>query len=130
MIFGDRLKELIEEKELKQRDLALALNISPTTLNGYVNSYREPDFETLCRIASYFEVSTDYLLGVSGVLRPAFLSTDQNAQRLFHYYQLLTPDLKQLLLDQAVLLTRYGAKRQRPGFGGGSPERIVAEASK
>lgn len=56
MAFGDRLAELLEEKEISQKDFAAALNIAPTTLNGYIKNKRQPDFELVKRI------SADYLL--------------------------------------------------------------------
>lgn len=62
MQFGDRLKYLREEKELKQAELATLLNISPSTIGMYERNYRKPDHDTLISIANFFDVSTDYLL--------------------------------------------------------------------
>lgn len=62
MQFGDRLKYLREEKELKQAELATLLNISPSTIGMYERNYRKPDHDTLIAIANFFDVSTDYLL--------------------------------------------------------------------
>lgn len=62
-MFGDRLKELRENKQLKQSDLANDLGIGRTTLSHYELNNREPDFNTLEKIANYFDVSIDYLLG-------------------------------------------------------------------
>ena len=63
MDFYIRLENLIEERNLTQKQLSLDLHIASSTLNGYVNNNREPDFATLVRFAKYFSVSTDYLLG-------------------------------------------------------------------
>ena len=63
MQFGDRLKELREEKELKQAELASLFNISPSTIGMYEQNRRTPDFALLNSIADYFGVSIDYLLG-------------------------------------------------------------------
>lgn len=63
MQFGDRLKELREEKELKQAELANLFNISPSTIGMYEQNRRTPDFALLNSIADYFGVSVDYLLG-------------------------------------------------------------------
>lgn len=65
MSFGERLKQLIEENNLTQRQLSRELNMAPTTLSGYANGYREPDFLTLTMFADYFQVSVDYLIGYS-----------------------------------------------------------------
>jgi transcriptional regulator with XRE-family HTH domain len=62
MSFGDRLLELLDEKNITQKDFAKRINIAPTTLNGYIKNNRRPDFETLKLMASVLNVSTDYLL--------------------------------------------------------------------
>ena len=49
MNFGKQLEQLIEDNDISQKQLAKALNIAPTTLNGYLHNYREPDFSTLIR---------------------------------------------------------------------------------
>lgn len=65
MAFGDKLKEILEEKEISQKDFAAALNMAPTTLNGYIKNNRQPDFETMKNIASALNVSIDFLLDYS-----------------------------------------------------------------
>lgn len=67
MQFGDRLKELREEKELKQAELASLFNISPSTIGMYEQNRRTPDFALLNSIADYFGVSVDYLLGRTNI---------------------------------------------------------------
>ncbi len=52
--FGERLKQLMEDQSISQRDLAAALNISKSTVSGYVNSYREPDFKSLLKLLLSF----------------------------------------------------------------------------
>lgn len=58
-----RLKELRNEKGLNQRELAAALNLSPSTIGMYETGQRVPDAETLNRIADFFNTSVDYLIG-------------------------------------------------------------------
>lgn len=62
MKFGEKLRFLLELKDIKQKDFARAINISPSTLCGYINSDRQPDFELVKKIASVLDVTTDYLL--------------------------------------------------------------------
>jgi len=59
----DRLRELRIKKKLTQDEFAKILGIARTTYSGYENGSREPDYNTLVKIADYFGVSTDYLLG-------------------------------------------------------------------
>ncbi|AUM89149.1 transcriptional regulator [Clostridium botulinum] len=62
-MFGDRLKELREEKELTQEELGKLLNVSRQTVSGYEAENIEPNINNLVRLADIFNVSLDYLLG-------------------------------------------------------------------
>jgi transcriptional regulator with XRE-family HTH domain len=61
--YGDRISLLREKQGLTQEDLAHKLGISRASLSHYENSRREPHYDTINKIASFFKVSTDYLLG-------------------------------------------------------------------
>jgi transcriptional regulator with XRE-family HTH domain len=58
---GDKIKRL--RNQLTQEDLALILQVDRSTLASWEVNRREPDIATLCRIASYFKVSIDWLVG-------------------------------------------------------------------
>lgn len=62
MTFGERLRGLLEDRDITQKEFAATLKIAPTTLNGYINDKREPDFTLLKEIALVLGVSTDFLL--------------------------------------------------------------------
>lgn len=62
-MFKTRLKQLREERNLKQAQLAKELNVSQGTIGNWERGIREPDFETIKILANYFDVTTDYLLG-------------------------------------------------------------------
>lgn len=61
--FATRLRELRNNRGLRQKDLARALGMAQTTIANYEQKSRFPDEQTLGRIADYFDVSLDYLLG-------------------------------------------------------------------
>lgn len=63
MTTGRILTELRKEKEIGQKELAVYLNVSVGTVSNYENDVHSPDLSTLCRIADFFGVTTDYLLG-------------------------------------------------------------------
>jgi transcriptional regulator with XRE-family HTH domain len=63
MFFNDRLKALREDNDLTQEELAKILHINRSTLSNYENIGREPNYTLLIKIADYFNVSLDYLLG-------------------------------------------------------------------
>ncbi len=59
----NKIKILRIKKGLKQEELSKIINVSQASLSGYENEKFEPDNKTLLHLASYFGVSTDYLLG-------------------------------------------------------------------
>ncbi len=70
--FAERLKELRELRGLTQEQLAAAIGVARATIGGYEapSKHREPEFDIVMRLAAFFGVSTDYLLGKSDDPRP------------------------------------------------------------
>lgn len=62
-----RLKELREQKNLTQAQLSKFLNISASTIGMYEQGRRFPDENLLKHISQYFNVSIDYLLGLTNI---------------------------------------------------------------
>lgn len=62
-MFAQRLKDLRQEKKISQTELASALNISNRTISMYEQGNSEPNVEILLKIADYFNVTADYLIG-------------------------------------------------------------------
>lgn len=58
-----RLKELRKKKGISQQRLATDLNTTQNTISRYETGEREPGIDDLTKIADYFKVSVDYLLG-------------------------------------------------------------------
>jgi len=58
-----RLKKLRKERNISQLKLAIDLNMNQNTISRYENLEREADYETLIKLADYFGVSLDYLMG-------------------------------------------------------------------
>ena len=61
----ERLKELRLQKQLLQKDVAEKIKVSRTTYVKYENGDSEPNQETIVKLATFFDVTTDYLLGKS-----------------------------------------------------------------
>ncbi|MDR0292708.1 MAG: helix-turn-helix domain-containing protein [Oscillospiraceae bacterium] len=62
--FGLRLRELRERKKLSQTQVAKRLNLSNTTICCYEANIRYPSFDMLTQLALFYNVSSDYLLGI------------------------------------------------------------------
>ena len=66
----NRLKLLREERGLFQKDIATLLSVSIPAVNQYESGKRDMSTETVVKLAEYFGVSTDYLLGKSDIRNP------------------------------------------------------------
>lgn len=62
-LFGKNLRELRQEKGYSQRKLGELIGVCNQTISFWETGSREPDLEMLVKIADFFEVSVDYLLG-------------------------------------------------------------------
>lgn len=63
--FGNRLKALRKEKKLTQAQLGELLKTSHATINRYEKNIYQPDINTIKEIANIFNVTADYLLGMT-----------------------------------------------------------------
>lgn len=62
-MFHERLKRLRKERNLTQQDMADFLGITRQGYAKYENGHAETDLETLKKLANFFNVTTDYLIG-------------------------------------------------------------------
>lgn len=64
-MIGERLKQLRIKNGLKQQELANMFGLSSGTISFYESEQRKPDIDFIVAVAKYFDVSTDYLLGLT-----------------------------------------------------------------
>lgn len=62
-MFAIRLKELREKNSLSQKAFSIKIGVSQSTVGMWESNRREPNFETVEKLANFFNVSVDYLLG-------------------------------------------------------------------
>lgn len=109
-MFGDRLRELRKSNGLMQKELSESINVSASTIGMYERGFRHPDHETLVNIASYFGVSTDYLLGnhdqCSCTSRIAELRKEMNLSQ---------EELSEMLGVSQQTISKYENGRNEPG---------------
>lgn len=89
-MFNKLLKSLRKENHLKQKDIAKKLNISTGTIGNYEAGNREPDIKTLIKIANYFDVTVDYLIGHSPPTTTHTILNDVEKQIINDYRELPT----------------------------------------
>lgn len=62
-LFGDRLKELRKNKNMTQEDVSSVCGVAKQTISNWESNITQPPFEIVTKLAQYFNVTTDYLLG-------------------------------------------------------------------
>jgi len=62
-MFGERLQEVLDIRDMTQKELAKILNVDAATVNRWIQNVYEPDLNMLLRISKMFDVSADYLIG-------------------------------------------------------------------
>lgn len=65
VLFGNRLRQLLDERNISQAHFADRIGVSRSRMNNYVAQRSEPDYATLIRIANTLDTSIDFLLGKS-----------------------------------------------------------------
>ncbi len=60
-----RLRDLREDNDLKQKQIADYLHIKQNTYSQYENGQRQLPIDVLIKLAKYYKVSTDYILGLT-----------------------------------------------------------------
>lgn len=101
------LRDLRKGRNLTMKSLGAIIGVAESTISQYESGKREPDFSTLQKLADYFNVSVDYLLGRTDKKETAAPKDDGLTpleRELMDLLQHLTPDQKRLLLAQIKLL--------------------------
>ncbi len=112
--FKNVFKRLRIASQLTQADMAQKLGIAKSTISMYENGNREPDFETLEKIADFFNVDTDYLLGRTE-------KTSILPETIGHYYlNDETREIAQEVFEKPELRSLFHVARDIP------PERLKA----
>ena len=71
-IFGKRLKELRRKRKLSQLGFSNRFNVGYNTISQWETGKREPGLDIIVSIARYFNISLDYLLGLSDDATPIY----------------------------------------------------------
>ena len=62
-MIGKIIKRLRKEKDMTQADLAKAVGVTTSSIGMYETGVRNPSYDVVVKLANYFNVTTDYLLG-------------------------------------------------------------------
>lgn len=113
MDISNVLRQLRLLKGIKQKELASFLGCSLGTVSNYENGVHEPDLETICRLAEFFDVSTDFLLGHEKSAT-GFTSLVIHDDYTLNHLLLLLPRLSEQDRSQIVYLLKLLEKTHAP----------------
>lgn len=107
-MLGERIAKLRKQRNLSQYELAERLGFSRGKLANYEQGTRQPDYDTLLKIADYFNVSTDFLLGKTDEKNP----DKQRINSAYHEYEKLTEEEKDYLDMQLEIYRKLRDKNK------------------
>ncbi len=98
-MFVELLNDLLEEHNLNRKQFAEQSGIPYTTVIGWTNLNRLPDYTALIKVADFFECSIDYLTGRQENFGNSYSSVEASPeeQNLLRYYRKLEPENKELI---------------------------------
>ena len=97
-IFRQRLRGLLDNRNLSLKIAAEELGVTAATLSRYLNGDRTPDLPYVVRLCEYFNVSFDWLLGLNG---DRFNTMPQEVRDIAYLYSMASEDDRRVV--QAVL---------------------------
>lgn len=101
-IFSKEIKELRKSRKMSQTELSQALGISLRNYQRYENGERNPSSEVIIKAAEFFDVPTNFLLGLDD-------DYDREKNHLMTVYAQLSPEGRRMLVEMAdFLVSRSG----------------------
>ncbi|MBO5237895.1 MAG: helix-turn-helix transcriptional regulator [Lachnospiraceae bacterium] len=106
MQIGNRIKSLRMQSNMTQKDLALKIGLTPKMISFYENSERIPPMDIVIKFVEIFNVSSDYLLGLTSapdakeIIHGEVLTKDE--KKLIETYRSLDSDEKLAILGKAI----------------------------
>lgn len=116
----EQLQTLRKSKNLTQEDVADIVGVKLSTYQKYERDVIAPSYDTLIKLADFYGVTTDYLLGREPAPNPlAELNVKVNDEKFIELYSALPDYAKQIFLDtmsrlaQAIEQANPNLKKQR-----------------
>lgn len=96
---GNRIKDLRQEKELTQKELANKLGVGASTIGMYETGKRSLDNEMLTRMSNFFNVSSDYLLCRTNIRNIHELESKEKANEILYTFKESGIDINNINID-------------------------------
>lgn len=125
-LMSEILRELRISKSMTQSDVAKILGLTTNAYQSYERGTSEPGCKALNKLADFYGVTTDYLLGREPAPNPFAdlnLSEDDEAEVIAKYMS-LSPEIRACMLDVLVQLGEAAKKRQSDSVQSTAQEQI------
>ncbi len=120
MMIGDHLRELRENLGLMQITVSKKIGISNKVLSNYENNISTPDLQTLILICNFYNISSDYLLGLDIKENPKDSQVTEDEKKILNYYNRLNEENKDASKGYMINLYREqqnaGTTSAKKGF--------------
>ncbi|MGG0757289.1 helix-turn-helix domain-containing protein [Brevibacillus laterosporus] len=118
-MYGERIREQRKKLNLTMKELGRRINVAESTVSGYESETRKPDIEIIKKLSDLFEVSSDYLLGLTDdpslFIKPKDHNDEQFAGLAFSNggAEKLTEEEEEYLKESLVLFRKLKEKRTK-----------------
>lgn len=109
MDYGARIKDLINDHDMKQKAFAAELGLSANILSNYITGRTTIPPEAMAGVASYFSVTADYLLGLTDDPLPPFPVTPEE-RAMINRFRSLTANQKELIVQTMELMEQQNRR--------------------
>lgn len=115
--FIKRLQQLLEKKDISQRELAKRVGVSEVTISRYMSGERNPRIEIVRKMADVLSVTTDYLLGNSNETQTKESAETAREKKMKEFLEMMVVALREkgvvgddeeLTKEAMELLLKYG----------------------
>lgn len=109
----EQLQKLRKSRNLTQEEISDIIGVKLSTYQKYERDVISPPYDTLIKIAKYYNVSTDYLLGLQEQPNPlAMLNIRVNDDKFIETYSQLPEYAKQIFVDIMIKLSESAEQEQ------------------
>ena len=109
MDYVARAKNWITDSDVKQKLLAQDFHVSEAAFSNYLTGRSEMPIDILVKIARYYNISMDYLVGLSDEPRPSMVLSESE-QAMVSQFRQLNPDQRDLILNSIRFMLKQNQK--------------------
>jgi len=111
---SERLISLRKAEKMPQKEVADAIGIALRSLRYYESGERKPTSDIVISLANFFQVSADYLLGISSIPRNSDVMLPESEQNILQHFRDITDEGQDYVrLQMTMAVNMYKKKRKR-----------------